>query len=34
VLQRVLGGANQFVEPQVGVVTCERGDIFLIGLFT
>jgi serine/threonine protein phosphatase PrpC len=30
VLQRALGGANQFVEPQVGAVACERGDIFLL----
>jgi protein phosphatase len=30
VLQRALGGANQFVEPQVGAVACEPGDIFLL----
>ncbi len=30
VLQRALGGANQFVDPQVGAVACERGDIFLL----
>jgi protein phosphatase len=30
VLQRALGGENQFVEPQVGAVACERGDIFLL----
>src|SRR5258708_2416685 len=30
VLQRALGGANQFVEPQVGAVAFERGDIFLL----
>jgi protein phosphatase len=30
VLQRALGGGNQFVEPQTGAVTCERGDIFLL----
>jgi PPM family protein phosphatase len=30
VLQRALGGANQFVEPQVGAVACERGDVFLL----
>jgi protein phosphatase len=30
VLQRALGGTNQFVEPQTGAVACERGDIFLI----
>jgi len=30
VLQRALGGGNQFVEPQVGAVGCEPGDIFLL----
>jgi PPM family protein phosphatase len=30
VLQRALGGANQFVDPQVGAVGCEPGDIFLL----
>jgi protein phosphatase len=30
VLQRALGGENQFVEPQVGAVACARGDIFLL----
>jgi len=30
VLQRALGGENQFVEPQTGAVGCERGDIFLL----
>jgi protein phosphatase len=30
VLQRALGGANQFVEPQTGAVGCESGDIFLL----
>ncbi len=30
VLQRALGGVNQFVDPQVGAVACERGDIFLL----
>ena len=30
VLQRALGGENQFVEPQTGAVACERGDIFLL----
>jgi PPM family protein phosphatase len=30
VLQRALGGGNQFVEPQVGAVGCERGDLFLL----
>lgn len=29
-LQKALGGANQFVEPQVGAVACEPGDIFLL----
>jgi serine/threonine protein phosphatase PrpC len=30
VLQKALGGGNQFVDPQVGAVACEPGDIFLI----
>jgi protein phosphatase len=30
VLQRALGGGNQFVDPQVGAAACERGDIFLL----
>jgi len=30
VLQRALGAGNQFVEPQVGAVNCEPGDIFLL----
>jgi len=30
VLQKALGGGNQFVEPQVGAVASERGDIFLL----
>jgi protein phosphatase len=30
VLQKALGGSNQFVEPQVGAVASERGDIFLL----
>jgi len=30
VLQKALGGTNQFVDPQVGAVACERGDIFLL----
>jgi protein phosphatase len=30
VLQRALGGANQFVDPQTGAVAYERGDIFLL----
>jgi PPM family protein phosphatase len=29
-LQKALGGGNQFVEPQVGAVACETGDMFLI----
>ena len=29
-LQKALGGGNQFVEPQVGAVACEPGDIFLL----
>ena len=29
-LQRALGGGNQFVDPQVGAVGCEPGDIFLL----
>jgi serine/threonine protein phosphatase PrpC len=29
VLQRALGAGNQFVDPQVGSVACEPGDIFL-----
>ncbi len=29
VLQKALGGANQFVNPQVGAVKCAHGDIFL-----
>ncbi|HEX7653872.1 MAG TPA: protein phosphatase 2C domain-containing protein [Verrucomicrobiae bacterium] len=29
VLQRALGGANQFVTPHTGAVKCQRGDIFL-----
>ena len=29
-LQKALGGGNQFVDPQVGAVSYERGDIFLI----
>jgi protein phosphatase len=31
VLQKALGGGNQFVDPQIGAVACERGDIFLLG---
>ncbi len=30
VLQKALGGENQFVDPQVGAVSCSRGDIFLL----
>jgi protein phosphatase len=30
VLQRALGGENQFVEPQIGAVACGRGDFFLL----
>jgi PPM family protein phosphatase len=30
VLQKALGGGNQFVEPQVGAVGWERGDVFLL----
>ena|ERR1035438_817111 len=30
VLQKALGGGNQFVDPQVGAVGWERGDIFLL----
>jgi PPM family protein phosphatase len=30
VLQRALGGENQFIEPQAGAVACERGDVFLL----
>ena len=30
VLQRALGGSNQFVDPQVGAVSCQRGDVFLV----
>jgi serine/threonine protein phosphatase PrpC len=30
ILQRALGGGNQFVDPQVGAVAFERGDIFLL----
>jgi len=29
-LQKALGGGNQFVDPQVGAVAYERGDIFLL----
>jgi protein phosphatase len=30
VLQKALGAGHQFVEPQVGAVACEPGDIFLL----
>ncbi len=30
VLQKALGGGNQFIDPQVGAVAHEPGDIFLI----
>ena len=30
VLQKALGGGNQFVDPQVGAVACETGDMFLL----
>ena len=30
VLQKALGGENQYVEPQVGAVECGRGDTFLL----
>jgi len=30
VLQKALGGGNQFVNPQVGAVACETGDLFLL----
>ena len=29
-LQKALGGKNQFVEPQIGAVTYEAGDLFLL----
>ncbi len=29
-LQKALGGSNQFVDPQAGMVACGRGDIFLL----
>jgi len=29
-LQKALGGGNQFVDPQVGAVAFERGDIFFL----
>ena len=30
VLQKALGGENQFVVPQTGAVQCGKGDLFLI----
>jgi serine/threonine protein phosphatase PrpC len=30
VLQKALGGGNQFVDPQVGAVSYETGDVFLL----
>ena len=30
VLQKALGGSNQFVDPQAGAVGCEPGDTFLL----
>ncbi|MFM2083102.1 MAG: hypothetical protein RL380_1793 [Verrucomicrobiota bacterium] len=30
VLQKAIGGTNQFVDPQVGAVACAPGDIFLL----
>ena len=30
VLQKALGGENRYVEPQVGAVGYERGDVFLL----
>jgi len=30
VLQKALGGENQFVDPQIGSVACQSGDMFLI----
>lgn len=30
VLQKALGGGNQFVDPQLGAVQCEAGDMFLL----
>ncbi len=29
-LQKALGAGHQFVDPQVGAVACEKGDIFLL----
>lgn len=30
VLQKALGGGHRYIEPQVGAVACEPGDIFLL----
>ncbi len=30
VLQKALGAGHQFIDPQVGMVTCEPGDRFLL----
>jgi PPM family protein phosphatase len=30
VLQKALGGGNQFVDPQVGSMACQTGDIFML----
>lgn len=30
VLQKAIGGGNQFVDPQVGSVECNAGDVFLL----
>jgi len=30
ILQKALGGSNQFVDPQVGAIACECGDTFLL----
>jgi serine/threonine protein phosphatase PrpC len=30
VLQKSLGGGNQFVDPQVGLMECNPGDVFLL----
>ncbi len=30
VLQRALGAGHQFVDPQVGAISCEPGDLFLL----
>lgn len=29
-LQKALGAGHQFVEPQVGAVSCQKGDLFLV----